>query len=151
MTYRSMLYLVLLLIGPSLAIAACSGGNQLVRFTDLPVYPQAAEIQPGEDPFADLVIDLMTGGSESESASTEVTIASLPEGTSWNQVFAFYTNELQGTDWQDDTSLSQSSESMSMAGWTRGSGANEQALLVGHAIDPQSDRPLAIVVLISER
>ena len=150
MRSRRLFYLAFPLLLLVLLGLACGGSSEPVTFSDLPVYSGATAIRAGDNAFADLMAELMQGAATSEEASTEVDIYTAPAGTTWNDVLAFYTDELNDTDWESDTSLAQTSDAISMAGWTRGGGANEQALLVGHASDPLSGSPFIIVVLLSE-
>ena len=83
-------------------------------------------------------------------ATSEVELYTSPEGATWNDVKAFYDSQLSDTDWELDESLSQSNDVINMAGWTRGSGSNEQALLVGYTADPLGSDSFIIVVLLTE-
>ena len=149
MKTRNVLHSALPLILLALLLVACGGGDS-VSFSDVPVYTEAVAIEPGQNEFADLVADLMSDASAAEEATSEVELYTAPEGTTWDDIKAFYDGQLNDTDWESDASLNQSNEAVSIAGWTRGSGTNEQALLVGHTIDPLGSDAFIIVVLLTE-
>ena len=141
-------FFVLLLIVLALIVAAC--GGESVPFEDVPIYEGATAIEPGQNEFADLIANLMSDASTTEEATADIELYIAPEGTTWDDIQAFYDGQLSDTDWEPDASLSQSNEAVSMTGWTRGSGANEQALLVGHTVDPLGADAFIIVVLLTE-
>jgi hypothetical protein len=149
MKTRLIWYPALLLILLALILVACGGGDS-VSFGDIPVYEGAVAIEPGQNDFADLVANLMSDASSTEDATSDVELYTAPEGTTWDDIKAYYDGELSDTDWESDTSLSQSNEAVSIAGWTRGSGGSEQALLIGHTADPLSSNAFIIVVLLTE-
>lgn len=103
MKTRSTLALVLLFLFASVILSAC--GSKAVTIDDLPVYPDAVALQPGEDPVADtlannaeqdaaLRADLGVGGSVVQKAFR------LPAGASWDQVKSFFDGELDSAGWE---------------------------------------------------
>jgi hypothetical protein len=103
MKSRSTLALVLLFLFAAVILSACGGGAATID--DLPVYPDAVALQPGDDPVADTLAnnaeqdaalrsDLGVGGSVVQKAFR------LPAGATWDQVKAFFDGELDSAGWE---------------------------------------------------
>ncbi len=99
MKTRSTFMLVVILMITAVILSAC--GSDPVTVDDLPVYPDAVALQPGEDPIADTLLnnaeqdqalrsDLGVGGSVVQKAYR------LPEGTTWEQVKGHFDGQLGG-------------------------------------------------------
>jgi hypothetical protein len=130
------------------ALVACGGGEP-ATMAALPVFPEAAELQAGEDAMADAVAGSLQS-SVGGNLTAEVKLYRLPEDTSWEQVRAFYTDALGDTDWKATSELDSANEALSTAGWQRGGGAGEQVLMVGFVPALLDGGPVAIVSLFSE-
>lgn len=128
--------------------AAC--GAEPVTMSDVPMYPGAEPMAPEQSAMADQLADIIRDSSGSEGVSVEVTAYSLPDGTTWDQVRGFYESELAGSEWNLENDLRNESDIFNTVGWSRGSGASEQALVVGHVSDVSSGGAFMIVGLFSE-
>lgn len=138
----------LVLLALLLPLLIACGGGAPATMASIPVYPEATEIQPGENSLVDTVADSMqsAGGSQ---LSAEMRRYSLPAGTTWDEVSAYFTEQLAGSDWQAAANLAGTNEALSTAGWQRGGGA-EQVLLVGLLPEELAEAPVLIVALFSE-
>lgn len=161
MKSRSTFALVLLFLFASLILAACGGGSA-VTVDDLPVYPDAVALQPGEDPVADtlannaeqdaaLRADLGVGGSTVQKAFR------LPAGATWDQVKTFFDGELDSAGWESGLggpggdianaaleSANAGNELFQTAMWSKG----KQNLTVIRTVDAQNpDQPYLILSL----
>lgn len=99
MTRKNLLSLFVLLAISIFSLVACGGGE--VTISDLPVYPDAAALVPGEDPIADTLVQNMEQNAALQSSmgtggSLEQKAFSLPAGTTWDDVNNFYTEQLDG-------------------------------------------------------
>jgi len=103
MKTRSTFMLIVVLMMGAVILAAC--GSSAVEIGDLPVYPDAVALQPGDDPIADTLAnnakqdqavrsDLGVGGSVVQKAFR------LPEGTTWDQVKSHYDSEMDVIGWE---------------------------------------------------
>jgi hypothetical protein len=150
MKLRSLFYLFLMMVFLGMAGVACGGSSDPADFGDLPTFSGATRIEPGANAFADLLADTMQSTAEEENTRTELRTYSVPDGVTWSEVEGFYTSELSDSDWELQSDLSQSNEFLSVAGWTRGSGGDEQALLIGFTADPLGGENFLILALLSE-
>ncbi len=86
-----------------LLLAAC--GAKPVTVADLPVYPGATALNPGDDPIADTLLqnaaqDAQIRDSMGVGGGIEQQAFSLPADASWDAVSKFYTDELTGDGWK---------------------------------------------------
>jgi hypothetical protein len=88
----------------TLLLAAC--GSQSVSVAQLPVYPDAVQLQPGDSTIADTLENNMAQDEAIRQAmgslgggKTEQTGFQLPADTTWEQVKAFYAKELEANGW----------------------------------------------------
>jgi hypothetical protein len=132
----------------TLSIVGC--GTAPVAIGDIPAYPGAQAMATGENEMADEVAKAIEESSGGEGVTTEVHLYSLPTGTAWSDIEAFYDDELAGTDWESEADLTQETEFFSTLGWSRGGGANEQALVIGYMADILGTGSFLIVGLFSE-
>lgn len=131
-----------------LAALAC-GGRDPITMADVPVYEGAVALESGQNTVAEAVIEALkeTAGQEGVTAVTEV--YGVPAGTTWDGIKSFYDSNL-GDEWKEDAQLTQSQEGFNTAGWTRGSLASEQAIVVAFVDDPLAGQNFMIVVLFSK-
>jgi hypothetical protein len=95
---------LLTLLVSALLLGAC--GSKPVAIADLPVYPGATELKPGESNIADT---LKNNGQQDAAmrqavgvgGSTEQKGFDLPAEASWDQVKAFYTDKLKAGGWAE--------------------------------------------------
>lgn len=130
------------------SLAAC--GAEPVVMGDVPVYPGTEALPPGENDMADQMANLIRESAGGEGLVTDVNLYTLPAEASWDDVRGFYEGELEGTDWEPAPELAQESEVFNSVGWSRGGGANEQALVVGYVADPFGESAFLILGLFSE-
>jgi hypothetical protein len=140
MNARSLVPLLLLL----LLLAAC-GGSPPVTMSDIPRFPGATLVEPGQSEAGDNLAQSLAG----QALQSSVLVYRLPEGGSWEEVKAFYADELAKEGWNASMNLSPAAPSAN-AGWTRGSLDQEQALLLDLSSDDTTGEPFLLVALFSE-
>ena len=87
-----------------LALSACGGGSSPVTVNDIPAYPGANALQPGDSKMADQLAknsQQITAMSQSLGAGgkTEQKGFSLPQDASWDAVKKFYDDKLGSAGW----------------------------------------------------
>ena len=97
-TMRLLTLLTLLL--SALLLGAC--GSKPVTLADLPVYPGATELKPGESSIADTLKnngqqDAAMRQAAGVGGSTTQKGFNLPADATWDQVKAFYTDKLKAS------------------------------------------------------
>ena len=109
MTTRMKLFAAILTIC-ALLLAAC-GGSPPATLADIPAYPGATELKPGESNIADTLANnnqadaalraqLGTGGK------TEQKGFSLPSDAKWDQIKSFYDEKLKAGGWGTNSLVS---------------------------------------------
>ena len=88
-----------------LVLAAVACGASTLTVSDLPVYPDAVALQPGEDPVADTLAnnaeqDAALRGNLGVGGSVEQKAFRLPAGATWDQVKSFFDTELGADGWE---------------------------------------------------
>jgi hypothetical protein len=161
MKNRTLSVSIVVLMLAAVFLSACGGGGGVV-VADLPVYPDAVALLPGDDPVADtlannaeqdaaLRTDLGVGGSVEQKAFR------LPAGTTWDQVKTFFGGELEGDGWKSGLggiggdiasdaleTANASNEYFQTAMWSKG----KQNLTVIRSLDAQNpDQPYLILSL----
>lgn len=131
-----------------LAVAGC--GTEPVSISDIPVYPGAESMAPGQNEMADGLADVIQESSGGEGVNVDIKLYSLPADTTWEDIKSYYNGEMAGTDWKTEADLGNESEVFSTIGWSRGGGASEQALIVGYVADILGGDAFMIVGLFSE-
>jgi hypothetical protein len=132
MSIRRRFFAVLLTLA-ALGILAGCGGNPPATLTDIPAYPGATALQPGESNIADTLANnnqtdaalraqLGTGGK------TEQKGFDLPKDANWDQVKSFYDEKLKASGWGTNNLVSgimeqanQGNELFHTANWQRNS------------------------------
>ena len=132
-----------------LAVLACRSSAPFTM-EDLEVFPGATPLEAGQNNLADTLADSIRESAGVEGVEVEVQMYNLPPETAWAGVKSFYMKQTDSGDWQADESLLEETEVVSMAGWTRGGLASEQALLIAFTDDPFGGQPFLIVMLFSE-
>jgi hypothetical protein len=128
--------------------AACS--PEPIPLADVPVYPGATPIALGQNETVDELARVIERSSGSEGVTVEVKLYTLPQDTAWDALVSYYDGELAGSDWRLEQDLSNESDVFSTRGWGRGSGSNEQALVVGYVADPVVGDAFLILGLYTE-
>lgn len=143
---RSIVYA--LTVASLLALLAACGGKP-VAFTDLPQHPNAAPLERGVNGMADTLATTLES-SLGERGTVELKLYSMPSDIAWEEVDSFYATSLAESDWKAAEELRQEGEMINTVGWTRGSLASEQGLVVGYAPNLLGDGAFLIVALFSE-
>ena len=135
--------LIVLALG---SLAAC--GAPPVTMAEIPLVPEAAPLEKGQNMVADAASEAMDQALTSENLKSEFKLYTVPAEMSWDQVKAFYTEKL-GSDWKVSDEITQESEAFSAMGWTRG--GDSQALVVGYGPDILGNgNPFLMVMLASK-
>jgi hypothetical protein len=105
-TMRTTVRLFAALLGLVMALALAGCGPTPVTIADLPVYPDAVELKPGESAVGDVLAQNMQQDAAVREAagtggSTEQRGFSLPAGATWDDVKGFYTTELKAAGWEE--------------------------------------------------
>lgn len=105
MRATSRLFFVLLGLSLALILGGC-GGSAPATIADLPTYPGAVELKPGESVIGDtLEQNMQQDAAMRESmglgGSTEQRGFSLPADADWAAVKGFYTEQLKAAGWQE--------------------------------------------------
>jgi hypothetical protein len=90
-------------------LAAC--GGKPAALSDIPSYPGATELQPGESRLADTLAqnnqaDTALRGQLGVGGKTEQKGYSLPSDASWDQVKGFYEEQLKAGGWGTNSMVS---------------------------------------------
>jgi len=118
-----------------LALAACGGGGGGAPATleDVPAYPNATSLKPGENAMADtLAKNVQQAGAVGQKLDQK--IFTLPKDASWDQIKSFYTDKLTGAGWSTTSIPIPDNDMFKMTVWTRGG----QSLTVGQITEPIS-------------
>jgi hypothetical protein len=103
---RATTRLFTLLVGITLAMLLAACGAAPATIADLPVYPGAVELKPGESAIGDTLQqnmeqDAAMRESMGVGGSTEQKGFSLTADASWDAIKGFYTEELKAKGWQE--------------------------------------------------
>ena len=140
--------LVLVISVLTVVIAACSS-NAPATLQDIPVYAGAQPAEAGSNFVTDAMVKAIEDSVAGQNLTSQINLYELPEGTQWTDVKQFYTDQV-GDDWKASSDLTQEADVINIIGWQRGSGASEQALIVGQAEDPLSGKVFLLTGLFTE-
>lgn len=98
--------LLVMLLGLALALALGGCGAAPATIADLPAYPGAVELKPGESAVGDVLAqNMQQDAAIRESAgvggSTEQRGYSLPAEATWDDVKGFYSEQLKASGWEE--------------------------------------------------
>ena len=87
-----------------LALTAC--GSKPATISELPIYPGATALQPGQDPIADTLVQNMSQDAALRSSlgvggQIEQQAFRLPEGTTWDDVRSYFDTQLGDAGWKN--------------------------------------------------
>lgn len=131
MSPRTKLIAALLTILTLIALTAC-GGSQAATLNDIPAYPDAVELKPGESRLADTLAqnnqaDAAMRGQLGTGGKTDQKGYRLPGEASWDQVKGFYEEKLKADGWSTNSLVggimeqaNQGNEAFRIANWQRG-------------------------------
>ncbi|HWQ14384.1 MAG TPA: hypothetical protein VNL77_16410 [Roseiflexaceae bacterium] len=137
---------LLLALLAALALAAC-GASKPATLDDIPAYPGATVLQPGESRLADTLAqnnqtDAALRGQLGVGGKTEQRGYSLPADVSWPQVKGFYDERLKAGGWTTNSMVSsimeqanQGNELFQTANWQKGS-QNVTVVMMTSPMDP---------------
>lgn len=126
------------------ALAAC-GGSPPAQMTDIPSYPNATALKPGENQIADtLAKNVQMAGQMGQKLDQQ--IFTLPGNTSWKDVKDFYSSKLSAAGWQNSNLPIPDNDMMQMAVWTRGG----QSLTVARMSEPTGGDTFLLFSLASQ-
>ena len=140
-----MRYLATLIVAACAALALAACGAEPLTLADIPAYPAASALAPGQNPLADSLAETMR--SSSGGPDVEVAAYALPADAALEQVEQHYDGALPGAGWAPAAELATSNESFRTRGWRRGSGPSEQVLMIGYLPPALGDPPALIVSL----
>lgn len=129
-------------------LAAC-GGSSPVTLDAIPLPPNATQLEAGSNPLAETMADGFRDSMGPQGDKVEVQLYSLPADADWGAIKNFYEQEIKD-DWQTEAQFVQDTEAFKTVGWTRGSLASEQGLLVGYGPALLDTPPFMMVALFSE-
>jgi hypothetical protein len=128
-------------------LVAC--GSTPVTFAQLPIPSDAKEVTT-VDPMITSMQDSMKQAMGDRVSKFEVKTYTMPQDSDWDAIKSFYDEQLKTGSWKSQDELSLDSELVKMQGWTSGSFASEQALIVGYYPSLLSNEPYLMVMLASE-
>lgn len=142
---RNRLAALLLALCAALLLAAC--GPKTATLTDLPAYPGATALQPGESALAATLADNnATDAAMREQIGVNGAVDQmgyrLPAETTWEQVKGFYDEKLKADGWGTNSmvtgiteQVNQGNELFQTTNWQRGR-QNVTVIMLGSPTDP---------------
>lgn len=87
-------------------VTACAGGGPPMAIKELPAYPGASELKPGESRIAETLKQNMASDASVRQAAgtggkTEQIGFKFPGDASWDKVKSFYTDKLKASGWSE--------------------------------------------------
>ena len=155
------LFVFVLLALLAFLLAACGGEPATV--SEIPAYPDATALQPGEDPIADTLVSNMEQEANLRTnigvgGSIEQMAYRLPAGTTWDQVKSFYDGELDSAGWESGMggpggnlasdimeSANTGNELFQMASWNKG----DQILTLIRNINPTDESQVYLIMSLN--
>ena len=133
MKFHNRIFAVVLALLFVLSLAACGGSSAPATLADVPAFPDAVALKPGENAMADtLAKNVQQAGAM--GAKLDQKIFTLPGETSWDKVKGFYTDKLTGAGWTATNLPIPDNDMIKMTIWTKGT----QSLTVGQITEPVS-------------
>lgn len=132
MTIHTKLFCVTLTLIAIALLAAC-GGSPPATLSDIPTYPDAVELKPGESTIGDTLaqnnqMDTALRGQLGVGGKTEQKGYRLPKDVQWDQVKGFYEEKLKAAGWSSNSLVSgimeqanQGNDLFRIVNWQRGS------------------------------
>ncbi len=118
-----------------LALSACGGAAaQPAKLDDVPAYPNATLLKPGENPMADtLAKNVSTSASLGQKLDQRM--YTLPKDAQWDQIKGFYSDKLNGAGWQAINVPTVPNQMFQMSLYKKGA----QSLTVAEITDPTTN------------
>lgn len=151
----------LITLALALLVSAC--GSKPATSADLPTYPGAVALKPGEDPVADTLAknmeqDASIRQSMGVGGKIEQFSYRLPADGSWEAVKAFYDKELQAAGWKSGVggiagdiasqaleAANQGSDMVKFAMWSKG----KQTLTVFRLLETSSATQAYLIISLN--
>jgi len=131
--------LLVLLVGCAAAAPARA------TLADIPVYPEAVQLKPGESAIADtLAQNVQTAAGMGQELEQQM--STLPAGTAWDDVAQFYAEKLDAAGWRKADLPVPANQMMQMALYTRGT----QSLTVAQLTAPMDQGTFLLLSLASQ-
>jgi hypothetical protein len=158
MTTRLKLFAAVLTLFALFALTAC-GGSAPAALTDIPAYPGATELKPGESVLGDTLAqnnqgDAALRGQLGVGGSTDQKGYRLPSEATWDEVKGFYDEKLQAGGWSSNSLVSgimdqanQGNDLFRSANWQRG----QQNVTVIMLMSPTDADQKELVVSLSSQ
>jgi hypothetical protein len=152
------LFAVVLTILTLFTLAAC-GGSAAATLNDIPAYPGATELKPGESNIADTLAnnnqaDAAMRGQVGVGGKTEQKGYNLPKDANWDQVKAFYDEKLKAGGWGTNTLVSgimdqanQGNDLFQTSNWQKGT----QNVTVVMVVSPVNADEKQLIVSLSSQ
>lgn len=139
---------VLMVLIMSGVMASACGGAPPVTFSALPQFPEATELQPGQNSVADSIAESMRSALNEDLAG-EIRAYALPADTTFADVQNYFGAQIAEGDWAVNEALATETEAFSTVGWQRGRAASQQVLMLGYVPPILDAAPLLFVSLFS--
>lgn len=146
-----------ILLALVLAVMSACGGSSTVVVNDLPAYPGATELKPGDSTLADTLAkntQQITALSQSAGVGgkTEQKGYSLPADANWDAVKKFYDDKLKSSGWSEPSGIAANilsqvnaqNPSFQTATYQRG---NQNLSIIRVVTDPTSQQTVLIFSL----
>jgi hypothetical protein len=127
-----------------LTLAAC-GGGQPATLADIPVYPNAQQLEPGKNPMADTLAKNVQQAA-ALGGKIDQRMYTLPKDANWQQIKGFYSDKLGASGWSNVNLPIPDNEVMKLAIWKKGG----QSLTVGDLTEPTSGDSFLLFSLASQ-
>lgn len=146
MQRRTPILIIVLIALSLLSLAAC--GSPPATLNDIPAYPGATELQPGESILGDTLAqnnqtDAALRGQLGVGGKTEQKGYSLPKDATWDQIRNFYDEELKSSGWATDSlvggimdQVNQGNDTVKTTLWKKGS-QTVTIVMVTSPVDPE--------------
>ncbi|HRQ41900.1 MAG TPA: hypothetical protein PLD25_28590 [Chloroflexota bacterium] len=156
-----MLFTFVLLGLLAVLLAACGSKNATIN--DIPAYPNASALQPGQDPIADTLVNNMQQDASLRAnmgvgGSIEQMAYRLPEGATWDQVKSYYDKELDSAGWDSGMggpggslasgileSVNTGNDLFQMASWNKG----KQILTLIRNVNPTNESEVYLLMSLN--
>lgn len=156
-----MLFTFVLLGLLAVLLAACGSKNATIN--DIPAYPDASALQPGQDPIADTLVNNMQQDASLRAnmgvgGSIEQMAYRLPEGATWDQVKSYYDKELDSAGWESGMggpggslasgimdSVNTGNDLFQMASWNKG----KQILTLVRNVNPTNESEVYLLMSLN--
>lgn len=96
-----------------------AGGAGPATLADIPSFPEASAVKPGESPIADTLAQNVKQNAQM-GQKLDQQMFTLPDSATWDQIKTFYTDKLGAAGWKSANLPIPDNPTMQMSVWTRG-------------------------------